>query len=182
MLKQAICGAALALCSVSAFAETTTRWFTYTGMSEEFGGMTHWIPEATLKGMFRGEDLNGNNILELNELTHLELKGVNFVSRHCGGHICSISNFSFSAGGQLDFYASYWTPGPRDEISVGSSTGYSRYFDHEPFSQSYSFGPDTTFSITAVPEPSAYLMLGAGLLGVGALARRRQRRGAAPQA
>ncbi|NHZ82465.1 PEP-CTERM sorting domain-containing protein [Massilia sp. CCM 8695] len=35
--------------------------------------------------------------------------------------------------------------------------------------------PDTKFAITAVPEPHSYLMLGVGLLAVGAMRRRAKR-------
>ncbi|NRR29809.1 PEP-CTERM sorting domain-containing protein [Oxalobacteraceae bacterium] len=42
----------------------------------------------------------------------------------------------------------------------------------------YNVGIDNiTYAVTAVPEPSAYLMLGAGLFGLGLLARRTARRG-----
>ncbi|MBB3119673.1 PEP-CTERM sorting domain-containing protein [Pseudoduganella violacea] len=182
MFKKAICGAALALCSVSAFAETTTRWFTYTGMQEYFGGMSVWYPDVTLKGMFSGEDLNGNNILEQDELTHLELEGVNFANPRCGGYDCWISRFSFSGGNNLDFYSGYSARSYHESVHVGSKEGYTRYFDHEPYVHYYGFTLGTTFSITAVPEPSSYLMLGAGLVGIGALARRNKRRSAATQA
>ena len=60
-------------------------------------------------------------------------------------------------------FAQRFNPGIVEVIESGTGLKYTAYY------------ADGALNITAVPEPSTYAMLGLGLLGIGALARRRRK-------
>ena len=199
MLRQLVVFAALSV-SAAAQAASTYYDFQYTGFNvisspPDWSGAEptqEWAPNATIKGYFRGDDLNNDNIISRNEI---ERFGIRFgagavaeltvcperdssVSGYTG---CRIDSFSYAIGGTLSFDAAV-------EYSSNASVYNYYYWDmptkgYSNFSAdiccgSQSFVPtaDTRFSIiTAVPEPSTWAMLGGGLLIAAGAARRRSR-------
>ncbi|WUR15492.1 PEP-CTERM sorting domain-containing protein [[Empedobacter] haloabium] len=151
-----------------------------------------WSPLASIKGYFKGEDLNGDNIIVLSEISRLgidaggwrpsELIGCPDTAWNTGGLTsCSIGAFSYVKGGDLTLQASGEWSSSGSVYSYRSWSmpggGYQRTSNDVCCGSSWANAtPETTFTITAsVPEPSTWAMLGAGLLLTAGVARRRDR-------
>ncbi len=194
MLKKAFCAGALAAVCGLANATTPTHWnFSWRFF---FDTLTLKNIDATVNGSFDGKDLNSNGVIDREELTALTLQGRDVLG--CVSNppvVCGVSEFSYSPGGTFTLrgnYVDYWDDngGPDwswHEISMDTTMGV--YSMNARAQQSYDgrdwmFIPETQFTISAVPEPEAYLMFLAGLFVVGAAKvflptgpRRRQRGG-----
>ncbi|MFP5390502.1 MAG: PEP-CTERM sorting domain-containing protein [Gammaproteobacteria bacterium] len=95
---------------------------------------------------------------------------------------CTIGWFTWTPGSAPDFYinrredsdTSYYS----ESVWTGSNYGFfaGSYGGGEPYIGGGRWTENVTWKVTPVPEPQTWLMLGAGLLAVGAAARRRQGR------
>ncbi len=181
MLKQLInAGILTCLCGTAQAAETWN--FSYQGFLDSRDGLFH--AERRVTGSFVGDDMNANGIVERSEITSLILDGQDYVlcePRTNSYYVCAIEAFTFSDAAGLTFTAGERGKDPEGLVGGGHyfTTGDGEYhYSYRPgFDEHYSFRwtPQTTFTIAAVPEPSTWAMLGAGLLLTAGAARRRRR-------
>ncbi len=178
MRKHLLCAVLLAAGAACAQAEETTWHFTYQGFIDSATGL--FDPDRQLTGTFRGSDGDGDGIIGAAELSYLSTGGYTYVAPFGEGCVdstspylrCHVDAFSYALTGQLDFSAGYYgydehTSGWSGDIVTGSHFGHSRYGplpDHN-WSVRHDWTDQTTFRITPppIPEPSAWLMLAAGL-------------------
>ena len=181
MLKQLIqAGILTCLCGS---AHATATWnFQYQGFLDTRDGLFH--AERKVNGSFIGGDWNANGIVERSEITSLVLNGVDYVICEPATnayYVCSIEAFTFSTAGGLTFTAGERGKDPEGLVGGGhyfvAGEGEYHYRFRPGFEENYSYRwtPETTFTITAVPEPSTWAMLGAGLLLTAAAVRRARR-------
>lgn len=193
MLKKLLYAGMLAACCSLAHADTpalSKYEFSWTGFQPYPD--PNFYPDLTVHGTFAGVDANHNHVIELGELTELSIRGTEFVGCHynTGDNSCGVSMFSFSQQGGLQLHAQqtiYYSPPGPDDWSASSETyhlgtpGDANYMEYSSFGRMYNeswgwaFTPQTVITVTAVPEPQSWLMLGAGLLLLSQAARRRKR-------
>ncbi len=178
-MKKYLLSAVLSLAGLSAaHAEPRVWHFTYRGFVDAATGVFN--PQMELKGEFVGEDRNADGVVTLDELSYFESQGYRFLPKvanpggsGCGSHYlsCSVYNFSYALSGQLDytvgthgadeFYNHWWF----SDTVTGShfSQGSGDIFHEESWVSRYNWSDKTTFIMLSVPEPTAALMLPAGL-------------------
>ena len=135
-----------------------------------------------VEGSFSGVDSDLDGVLELNELSSFRA-GMPMMGCPTGMYIgCGLDAFRFSPEGGLHF--SGWSIADLGNNGMASSlsvtTGQTSVLDvrsptHFQHHETLTWTPETRLIVTQVPEPSTYLMFGAGALLLGALAMRRQR-------
>ncbi|NHZ40853.1 PEP-CTERM sorting domain-containing protein [Massilia aquatica] len=171
MIRHLLCAAATALCLVPAHAAVKTYDWSFTGGFLEYG----YPKEATLQGSFTVNDLDANGAFDKSELVSLEYAGRDFVS--CSS--CTLYSFAWTPGQAPAFYInSSFSDGYsylRQTLHTGESYSFFyNYGEGEPYYGGGDWTPAVTWSVTAVPEPQTWLMLGAGVFAIGAAARRRK--------
>lgn len=181
-MKTVLIAAVLATTALAARAETMGYDFTYQGFSvwtPEHPDLV-WSPETTLTGTVAGNDLNGDHKITYSELTKLIINGVDFKNCPADAYCTwEVADFGPGMSGFM-LGADYKEPGPWDtslytryRIFEGSSLTIEQSTDIYVF-RAYRTDQTMLTAVPHVPEPSAYLMLGAGLVIAAAAARRRR--------
>lgn len=168
---------------------TADTWqFSYTGFYNEQNYT--FDPNYVISGSFSGTDTNHDNVIELSELSSLNISSdAGYLT--CGGdnnayHYCGMS-FSYNPGTRKLYFNVLETgtdpEGIRNTfVSVETGAEYTDaiFFPWQTrYNAQYSWTADTAFAVTGpgtapVPEPGTYAMLLAGLGLVGAFARRKR--------
>ena len=190
MFKNLIVAAAV-LVSAGAQAAPTHYDFAWKGFRFISDTNVHWSPDATISGYFVGEDLDADGAIAIDEITRFGLR--------YGGHAqpweffgcpdrgptsafitdCSVGNFLYTADGELSFKASAswsFSGSTYNSLSWNAPTYFTNYDTDYPYNNTYSWYWTENTQLTvvaAVPEPSAWAMLAAGLAGIAGVARRR---------
>ena len=185
-------GAAVLALAVPCFAaaQTSSEWtFVYKGYDvtgeNEIGLIeTIFIPSAEIRGRISGVDGNANGAIEKGELASLIVWGDGYLPCYTELQTCSINAFSYSPEAGLSFNLAHSSRDPEGFFGwsstvvsgvKGYSFGGSAFTGWEEYT--YTWTPQTTLTLSApvttpVPEPSTWLMLGAGMLLLGRRAYR----------
>ncbi|MQA19916.1 PEP-CTERM sorting domain-containing protein [Rugamonas rivuli] len=178
MLKKILAIAFAAATCASATATPVTYNFSYVGagLNEPYSGPDRWISDYRIAGSFSGEDKDHNGVISETEVSSLKIEGTDIDNteyiQQSNCH-CSMELFSFKLKEQNLFFAASYTSW-RGVYSLITNTAVHIPTDPPNYS-TYYFTPDTIYTLTAVPEPSTYAMMGAGLLGLAIAQRRRKK-------
>lgn len=170
MLKKLLTILCVAATCASAAAAPVTYNFSYQGAVRDDWGAPSTVWDATyrVEGSFRGDDKDNNGVIDKSELEWMQ---VGF----CWGN-CNIDSFSYAPQGELEFSAIYVDHSTDPYYSVNQYSNLGSFEGVAMLSRtSYTYTADTQFTIAAVPEPSTYAMMGAGLLGLTVVRRRRKK-------
>ncbi|ELX13375.1 hypothetical protein Jab_1c20000 [Janthinobacterium sp. HH01] len=180
MFKKLLAVACVAATCASATATPVTYNFSYVGagLNEPYSGPDRWISDYRIAGSFSGEDKDHNGVISETEVRSLKIEGTDidnteYIQQSNCNCNCYMELFSFKLKEQnLVFAASYtsW----RSVYSLITNTAVHIPTDRVNYI-TYYFTPDTIYTLTAVPEPSTYAMMGAGLLGLVVAQRRRKK-------
>jgi MYXO-CTERM domain-containing protein len=192
-MKFIVTAGALLLAGTLAHAQTVHWAFSYSGFYDQEAAA--FLPAAHIDGSFTGVDANGDGVLERGELTSLLVDSKDYVacaaSSNAAYH-CDADSFRFSPGSGLSFSVSESSSDPEGWYGGGHvvTTGQMQYdYQFNPYASSEhhllwtdgttlamsSVLPDTT-SVPAVPEAPAWIMLLAGVGGIGVWRKRRAQR------
>lgn len=134
-------------------------------------------PTRQIHGRFLVDDKNADGTFGVDEVLSFLHDGRDYSKLGSTG----VQAFSFTPGGTLDFtVAAAWSDSTINygmSIVTGDSVGYGW---HDPVwggqgSEYWLWSDRTRLTVTAVPEPQTWLMLGAGLLLTAGATRRRRK-------
>ncbi len=183
-MKYTIAGFLLAVASAVQAAPITVV-FTYEGANYESWNTTapEWTPSARLDASFTGEDLNGDNVIGVDELTSLHANGINYLTPDSTTSNYYISKFYYRNPGDYSIdvgVSRYYDPNDGQSGWAGSTSA-----SWSPNAQRWGWGNDgsafetwtgtseTVASVVStVPEPASFAMLGLGLSVIGLRHRR----------
>lgn len=192
-MRRILLASLLAGSAWTAHAEPTSWTFGWTGFQstltiiERKGNTTvttvteEFLPDASFAGRFTGEDLDGDGIIGLSELSYLNYQGDNHLT--CGPdddavRNCTLDSFRFDLDGELSYAAGYSGHTANESwdgyVTTGVSTRSSGSNATRDFTRIMLWTPQTRFYAYAlpVPEPASGAMALAGLLLVAGLRRR----------
>ena len=160
---------ATAACATAAAAPQTFQ-FSYTGAWFNVQGPSTWRPDYQLQGSFRGEDVDHNGTIDQTEVEAFDVAGYShcYPCEYSLSYNLSSKELKFNASYQFHEDPTYWGGGYFSEYGEGYSVGRNEHL-------SFNFSSDTVFAITVVPEPASYAMMGAGLLSLTFIQRRRKK-------
>lgn len=188
-MKFIVSAGALLLASTLAHAQAAHWAFSYTGFYDQEAAV--FLPDMRIDGSFSGVDANGDGVLERGELTSLLVDTKDYVacaaSTNANYH-CDADSFTFSAESGLAFSVSEYSSDPEGLYGGGHfvTTGQMVYdYQFDPYANSehhlaWTDGTVLTMasalpgseSVPAVPEAPAWMMLLAGVGGIGLWRRR----------
>lgn len=195
-MRRLLLASLLAGSAWSAHAQPVNWSFTYTGFHstqttthELFGTTTTeaFLPDAQVRGHFRGNDGNGDGILEMAELDSFVVGTIDYVG--CGidesrWMMCDLGYFNYVLDGrELSFFTS-WRG--NDEaysgwgawVASGSQAVDYSYNDYSESRTTWAWTDATRLSFEAlspVPEPATGAMAAAGLVLLAGLRRRKSK-------
>ncbi len=182
-MKKLFSTGALLLCCTAAHADPISWGFSFNGFYDSVSNS--FLPDETISGSFKGNDLDGDGTLRKDELLSLVVGELDYVA--CAPtsnayYFCGATGFSFSPDGGLHFAVGSYGSDPEGWVGGGRliTTGDQHY--------AYEFNPATTTErhlywtsetqltmMSQAPEPHAWLMLVAGLVGLGWRVQRSER-------
>ncbi|GGY38255.1 PEP-CTERM sorting domain-containing protein [Pseudoduganella albidiflava] len=177
MLKLILSAGLLAASAVTAQAAETEYAFQWTGFAElsPMDELIAWYPNITYSGTFRGEDIDHDSVIRLDEISSLRMTDYHpdFVvgcpaagPSVVGPSDCMLTSFTYELGGDLAFSAAYQISDRGDSYHwFGFSPPYGMSWEpaHHGDGYEYRITDDTIFQIAAVPEPASWIMLLSGL-------------------
>ncbi|QGZ39870.1 putative secreted protein with PEP-CTERM sorting signal [Pseudoduganella flava] len=170
MSKQVLVTAAFLGAPLVVQAGVADVWVTYTGFYDAISGI--YLPDRQLVAHAVVDDLDNNGRYSLSEVRDFSFAGYGMdFSMPCEWQYRSracLTNFAYTPNGEFTF-AGYTSTDPRDNISYysyrfasgESFTGGRNYWDTW-VPTDLRWTEHTQISISAVPEPAAYAMLGIG--------------------
>ncbi|UOD27589.1 PEP-CTERM sorting domain-containing protein [Massilia violaceinigra] len=177
-MKLASC-AALTLCALTANAADQVYQWSFQGFTEKYSDV--FDPDAKISGQFIVNDLNQDGNFDLTELKSFTYDTLAHVPcANVGNITCAVSTFSYNPAGALSFNYDLRETGNSSGthffINTGANWGNASWTATDGRDFGHYWAPETVMTVTAVPEPHSYLMLGAGLLALAGFTRRRNRK------
>lgn len=181
MLKKILCTTTLSLACLSASADPFTTHFSYTGFFHEEANV--FDAGHQINGSFTFDNRNHNNVIERDELLALVVNGVDYIACANDGNpyaTCGAGNFSYQFGGPLSFnvgsswHDPEWIVTGGYYIATGDRESSYRAVFGNSDGYTYRFTSQTQLSVSAVPEPETYAMMGLGLAALALVARRKK--------
>lgn len=166
--------AVFALTLLASSAQAETRYdFSYRNLYEDGYFL---ISGSGFSGYFVGNDDNLNGMFETAEVSDFVVDGAHFVGPQATCDRCFLS-LNYTPGGSLVFNS-----GREDYATADGVFYYYNYYNNNGmswgfdgfYSRRLEVGPETTVTITQVPEPTTYAMLLGGLSLLGFAARKRK--------
>ncbi|MFP5391000.1 MAG: PEP-CTERM sorting domain-containing protein [Gammaproteobacteria bacterium] len=188
VLGHALALACLATASQAARADAPEWKFVYTGFNvtdtTDGGSATYFDPNAQFWGSFAGTDANSDGVLTSTELSSLIVYGSYYLPDDGMYGTSTIDQFSYSAKDGLSFKLSHDSHDPEGYLSwhtdvesgvVMHRSTYSMFSGGSSYM--YEWTSQTKFELTSpvptpVPEPSQWMLLGAGAALLTGLRRR----------
>jgi len=187
-MKKFLYAGALLLCCTATYADVahadpadTISWgFSFNGFFDSVSNS--FLPEEVISGSFKGHDLDSDGLLEKDELLSLVIGELDYIACAAtsnANYQCGATSFSFSQDAGLSFSVGSYGQDPEGWVGGGRliTTGDQHYaYDFKPnvtTERHLYWTSDTQLTMMSqAPEPHAWAMLVAGLLGVGWRARR----------
>lgn len=178
MLRMILC-AGLAAAASSSHAGSWN--FSYQGFHDKNANV--FLPDRILTGSFVGQDSNRDGTYSRTEITSLVLNGYDFVACQNQSNqywSCGTDAFSYTPGKALVFTAGQGGTDPEGWVGAGHYYVAGKQesgFDFRPGEfniWAYEWTARTTFTISAIPEPSTWALLLAGMPLAAWAARRRK--------
>jgi MYXO-CTERM domain-containing protein len=184
-MKHLFTATALLLGSALAHAQSAHWTFSYTGFYDQEAAV--FLPDVQIAGSFTGTDLDGDGLLEREELNSLTIGSMDYVACAAGSNAyyhCGADSFTFSPERGLSFSLGEYGGDPEGLNSGGhlvesgklsydyQITPYSTFEHHLAWTGNTVLNMVSASPVTPVPEAPAWAMLAAGLGAVGLWRRR----------
>jgi MYXO-CTERM domain-containing protein len=186
-MKHLFTATALLFGSALAQAQSAHWTFTYTGFYDQEAAA--FLPGLQITGSFTGTDLDGDGLLEREELASLTIGSMDYVACAAGSNAyyhCGAESFAFSPGRGLSFSVGEYGSDPEGWNSGGHLlesgklsydyriTPYNTAEHHLLWTEHTLLNMVSASAVTPVPEAPTWAMLAAGLGAVGLWRRRRR--------
>jgi hypothetical protein len=187
-MKYLFSAGALLLSTALAHAQSAHWTFTYTGFYDHEAAV--FLPEMQIYGSFTGADLDGDGLLEREELSSLTIGSMDYVA--CAGssnayYHCGADSFGFSPERGLSFSLGEYGSDPEGwnggghliesgklsydyQITPYNTSEHHLYWTEDTVLNMMSASPVSP--VSSVPEAPGWAMLAAGLGGIGLWWRR----------
>lgn len=181
-MKKLLTTGALLLGCAAAHADPVSWGFSFAGFYDQEANL--FLTDEVISGSFKGDDMNGNGLLEIGELTTLVVGELDYIACAANSNAyyqCGATAFSFSPDAGLSFSVGSYGNDPEGWVGGGKliTVGDMHYaYEYNPMATNerhLRWTSDTTLTIMSqAPEPGTWAMLGVGLLGIGWRLRQRK--------